>query len=115
MGGSLPPTIGINESTSSFPRRALLTKIRVVVPAATAGATAALYRLYIGNDDKSVTYASSVAGPQNAGFTINEDIAIRLGDSVANRRLRVWADNGSGLTSGAAAITPLLFQVYYTN
>lgn len=110
--GLLPLTTG-NESTLQLPTGATLTNVNIVLPAAAPGSTASQYRVFIGNNDKSVVYAQSVAAAQNAGFSLNANIAVRLGSTIADRTVRVWADNGSGGTSGAGSVTPTICLITY--
>lgn len=110
--GLLPLTTG-NESTLQLPSGAIITKVYIVLPAAASGSTASQYRVFVGNNDKSVVYAQSVAGAQNAGFTLNADVAVKLGTAVADRTVRVWADNGAGGTSGAGSVSPTVCNIYY--
>lgn len=110
--GLLPLTTG-NESTLQLPSAAIITKIYIVLPAAASGSTASQYRVFVGNNDKSVVYAQSVAGAQNAGFTLNADVAVKLGTTVADRTIRIWADNGAGGTSGAGSVSPTVCNIYY--
>ncbi len=111
-GGTLPLTTG-NEQTVSLPRGALIVRIRVVLAAGASGSTGSNYRLLVGSNDKLTVYAESVVGAQNAGFTINADVSVKLGTAIADRTVRLWADDGAGGTSGAGSPAPVLCDIEY--
>jgi hypothetical protein len=109
-GGSLPLTTG-SDSTIALPRGAFLSRVRCVLPAGAAGATGSTYRLIIGDNAKSVTYATGPTGAQDAGFVLDQSLNIKLGDALVDRTIRIWADDGAGGTSGAGSPSPSFFVV----
>lgn len=112
-GGSLPATGDVNTARVSLPPNSVLCGVFISFPAGTSGATASSYRLLVGNADKSVIYATSATVAQNAGLTFNEKIAVKMGATVADATVAVWADNGSGGTSGAGIISPVICYLEY--
>jgi Pectate lyase superfamily protein len=100
--GLLPSTTA-NEALVTLPKGSVLCGATVVLLPNTPVATASQYRLLIGKSDKSVIYASSTVGAQNAGFVLNTKFAVPMGDAIEDRTVMLWGDNGSGGTSGAAA------------
>jgi hypothetical protein len=110
--GALPLTTG-SDSTVQLPAGATIFKIHVVLPAAAPSSTGSLYRLFVGSNDKSVVYAQTTGAAQNLGFTLAVDVAVRMGSTVADRTVRLWADNGSGGTSGAGSCQPTICLIHY--
>ena len=61
-------------------------------------------RIRIGNDDKSVIYAETTVGPQNAGqFVVARDLYIPVEYDNNKGRVRFWFDNGSGGNTSASS------------
>ena len=58
------------------------------------------FRCLIGNDDKSVIYATTVAKAQNAGHYVCADLHIPVESDSNTGRVRFWFDDGTG---GASA------------
>lgn len=58
-------------------------------------------RCLIGNNDKSVVYASTTAAPQNAGHYIFANVHLPVGNDLNKRDIRFWFDDGAGAASTA--------------
>ena len=86
-----PTPAGASEWTLRLPRGARITKIYARHAAQGAGQTDT-YRLHVGNDDKTVTYASSdAAGTGAVDVVINADLMTDTSLVSNGRNLRLWA------------------------
>lgn len=94
--GSWPQTTGSGgrESTVRLPVGCYIRRIVVRKAASSGGATT--YQLFVGNDDKTITYGSSTSAAQSAVHTIVVDMADTYVSTTNERTIRLWStDNGS--------------------
>lgn len=103
LRGGLLPFTNANEALAALPKGSVLCGVLIVLLPNTPNATPSQYRVLVGKPDKSVVYASSVAGPQTDGFTLDARFAVKMGQSLSDRSVLIWADDGAGGTSGAGA------------
>lgn len=92
--GSWPESdvAGGRESTIRLPYGAYLQRIVVRKEASSGGA--ATYQLHVGNDDKSVTYGSSVSAAQSAVHTVVVENLDKYVSSTIDRVVRLWSTDG---------------------
>jgi len=70
------------------------------------GSTAATVQIHIGNDDKSLTYATSAAAPFSGGLIAHAAGIFKNAGTVAtNRKVRIWLSNGAGGTPSTSINT----------
>lgn len=113
LNGNALPFRLTNECTLLLPAGAIVTRIYIVLPPNSTSAEAVNYRLFVGNNAKTIVYAQSTTGLQTAGFVLNTDVAIKLGTTLADRTLRLWADDGAGGAGFAGVVSPLICNIYY--
>ena len=113
FNGNALPFRRNNEGVLILPPRVILTRVYIVLPPNAPNSVPQPYRIFVGNDTKTVVYAQLTVANQNEGFVLNQDIAVQLGTTLSERTTRIWADDGSGGDGFAGVCTPLIAKIYY--
>jgi hypothetical protein len=92
------PVVGALERTVKLPVNAYIRRIYCSRPA--TGSSASPIQFFVGNDDKTTVYGSSVLAAESGEFSIDASPNVFLGSGVNDRTIRLWADP-SGATSSA--------------
>jgi hypothetical protein len=96
---SMAGTNGLSGTAVRIPPYSRIVGVWVKIAAGVGNANTV--RCLIGNNDKSVIYASTVAGPQNAGHYVYANVHVPVGNDNNKRDIRFWFDDGAGGASTA--------------